>query len=256
MAIHIRQIAFVAHELAPTMQAITDVLGVEICFRDKGVAVFGLENALVPVGTQFIEVVAPTQEGTAGGRYLERRKGDGGYMVICQCDRDGEQAEVRQRAADAGIRIAWEREHESGNFMQLHPRDTGGSFFEIDWDENKQPAGHWEPAGGSGWETYMKTDRVNGISAAELQSPDPEALAKRWAGVVGGELRMNGKYYELPMANGVIRFGELMDDRGEGLSAIDITTTDKEAVKSAAAKCGVPVEGDTVMLCGVRINLV
>ncbi len=256
MAIHIRQIAFVAHELAPTMDAITDVLGVEICFRDKGVATFGLENALVPVGTQFIEVVAPVEEGTAGGRYLERRKGDGGYMIICQCDQDGEQEEVKKRAADAGIRIAWERSHESGNFMQLHPRDTGGTFFEIDWDQNKQPTGHWEPAGGSGWEKHVKTERVSRITAAELQSPDPEGLAKRWAGIAGGDLKLAGAAYELPMANGTIRFVEETDGRGEGLSAIDIQASDKDAVLAAARARGVPVTGDTVELCGVRINLV
>jgi len=37
----------------------------------------GLHNFLMPVGSNFLEVVAPSREGTAGGRYLDRRGGDG-----------------------------------------------------------------------------------------------------------------------------------------------------------------------------------
>ena len=45
----------------------------------QGSAEFGLENTLMPVGRNFLEVVAPIQEGTAAGRYLDRRGGNGGY---------------------------------------------------------------------------------------------------------------------------------------------------------------------------------
>ncbi len=40
----------------------------------------------MPVGKNFLEVVAPIREGTAGGRDLKRRGGDGVYMVITQVD--------------------------------------------------------------------------------------------------------------------------------------------------------------------------
>ena len=36
------------------------------------------------IRTNFLEIVAPVKNNTAAGRYLDRRKGDGGYMVICQ----------------------------------------------------------------------------------------------------------------------------------------------------------------------------
>jgi hypothetical protein len=62
------------------------VLGVKVCYRDPGVGKYGLENALFPIGNQLLEVVAPVEENTAGGRYLDRRGGDGGYMAITQCD--------------------------------------------------------------------------------------------------------------------------------------------------------------------------
>ena len=77
MWLRLRQIALVAHKLAPIAKDMHDVFDLEVGFRDPGVKTFGLENALFPVGNQFIEVVSPIQENTAGGRYLDRRRGDG-----------------------------------------------------------------------------------------------------------------------------------------------------------------------------------
>ena len=86
MTIRLRQICFVAEKLAPVVEDLTSIFGLEVCFVDEGVGVFGLENSLFPVGSNFFEVVAPTKDNTAAGRFLRRRNGDGGYMVICQCD--------------------------------------------------------------------------------------------------------------------------------------------------------------------------
>ena len=83
----IRQIALVARELEPTVSAICDVLDLEVGFRDPGVKLFGLSNAVIPVGDTFLEVVSPTKKDTTAGRLLDRRGGDGGYMVILQSSR-------------------------------------------------------------------------------------------------------------------------------------------------------------------------
>src|SRR5262249_61654247 len=80
MWLRMRQIALIARELAPVVDEIREVFGLEVAYRDPEVAAFGLENAVFPVGNQFLEVVAPVREGTAGGRYLDRRGGDGGDM--------------------------------------------------------------------------------------------------------------------------------------------------------------------------------
>src|SRR5260370_8098111 len=82
MWLRLRQIALVAHELTPIAQDMHDLFGLEVGFRDPGVKTFGLENALFPVGNQFIEVVSPIQENTAGGRYLDRRGGARGSLAI------------------------------------------------------------------------------------------------------------------------------------------------------------------------------
>ena len=86
MWLRLRQIAGVAEKLAPVESDLMEVLGVQVCYRDPGIDFFGLENALFPIGDQLLEVVAPIRENTAGGRYLARRGGDSGYMVITQCD--------------------------------------------------------------------------------------------------------------------------------------------------------------------------
>ena len=58
MKLRLRQIAGVAGELSPVEQQICRVLGVEVCYRDKGVAYFGLENALFPIGNQLLDGTA------------------------------------------------------------------------------------------------------------------------------------------------------------------------------------------------------
>ncbi|MBT7756607.1 MAG: hypothetical protein HN732_04725, partial [Rhodospirillaceae bacterium] len=68
--LRLRQICLVAHELAPAVDDLCEVLGLATCHHDPAVGAYGLENALLPVGTNFLEVVAPTESGTAGGRYL------------------------------------------------------------------------------------------------------------------------------------------------------------------------------------------
>ena len=103
MTIQLRQICLVAEKLAPVVDDLTSILGIKSCYVDPGVGAFGLENNLMPIGKNFLEVVAPTQANTAGGRYLERRGGDGGYMVITQIDTLSEHQRLRQRALDTGV---------------------------------------------------------------------------------------------------------------------------------------------------------
>jgi len=257
MPLSLRQICLVAAELKPAVQDLKTVLGLEVCHVDPDVGIFGVENSLLALGTNFIEVVAPTREKTAAGRYLERRGGDGGYMIITQATSVEYQNACRKRAQDMGIRIAWEAPHGTGNFMQLHPADTGGSFFEIDWDENNNHCGNWAPAGGSGWESFVKVDVVTAIKAAELQSSDPVALAKRWSAITDIPLRQSAAGHpEMALRNAHIRFVEATDGRGEGLAAIDIEAADPRRLLQSADKRGFKNSETQVSICGMRFNLV
>jgi hypothetical protein len=256
MRLRLRQIALVAEKLEPVVDDLRTVLGIEVCYRDPGVERFGLENALLPIGNQFLEVVAPIRPGTAGGRYLERRGGDGGYMVITQCD---DHAPRRRRVEELGIRIVTQFETEHFRNMQLHPKDTGGSFFEIDqqlgsdgWTDD----GPWEPAGGADWKKAQRLDRVRGIAAAEIQSPDPTDIATRWSEIAQLPVTRDHGVPQLALVGSTVRFVEPMDGRGEGLGALDLRASDRAAVMAAARERGLDRGPAQVYLCGMRINLV
>ena len=256
MSIRLRQICLVAAKLAPAVEDLKAVLGLEVCFKDKGVEVFGLENSLLPVGSNFIEVVAPIQENTAAGRYLKRRNGDGGYMVICQCDSEATQAARKARAASLHVRVAWERDSKDFHGMQLHPADTGGAFFELDWDKMGQPEGHWEPAGGSNWTSARLTGVVTSFRAVELQSADPRGLAERWSSIAEIPLRNDSRgRTEMPLDNASVRFVEANDGRGEGLGGIDIVVADPKRLLATAESRGCRAGGGQVVICGTRFYL-
>jgi hypothetical protein len=253
--LRLRQIALVAEKLAPVEEEIAGVLGVEVCYRDPGVGHFGLENALFPIGNQLLEVVAPTREGTAGGRYLDRRGGDGGYMVITQCNAH---APRRARVKELGVRVV--NHYDSGEFrnMQLHPKDTGGSFFEI--DEMVGPGAHdldgpWEPAG-KDWQRARCTERVTAILAAEVQCADPGKVAERWSEIAELPLADKDGALTLALDNAAVRFVPCTDGRPEGLGGIDVACADKAAVLASAKPRGAVTGTDQVTLCGLRINLV
>jgi len=256
MWIRLRQIALVAADLRTASLDIGTVLGVEPCFVDPGVKVFGLKNMLWPVGTQFLEVVTPIEDGTAGGRYIERRGGDGGYMVITQVD---DVAHRRARAAELDVRVAYDLHHpdDGHDGIQLHPADTGGSFFEM--DQMTMPGGDavggpWYPAG-KNWQPYVRSDWVSGISAAELQSPDPDRLAARWSAIAEIDLVTEEGVPTMHLDNAAVRFVEATDGRGEGLGGIDVVTVDRDAVLDGARTRDVLVGDDQVMIAGLRVNL-
>lgn len=238
MWLRLRQIALVATELDPVVDALCDTLGIRVCYRDPGVAQFGLHNALMPVGNQFIEVVAPTRDDTAAGRYLDRRAGDGGYMVITQCD----DFEVRRKRVDElGLRLAFSFEV-PGQFrnMQIHPKDSGGTFFEIDHqmgDGWHLPDGPWHPAGPS-WKQGRDMSRVDGIKAAEIQADDPNELAARWGAIAEVPVTVVDEIPTLRFDNADIRFVPCRDGRPEGLGGIDVGTHGADIVEQTAKANG------------------
>lgn len=254
MWLRLRQICLVAEKLAPVEEAICGVLGVKVCYRDPLVGRHGLENALFPIGSQMLEVVAPVEENTAGGRYLERRNGDGGYMVITQCD---SHTPRKARVDELGIRIVGYAERDTFTMMQLHPKDTGGSFFEI--SEEIGPGAHdldgpWTPAG-LDWKAGQVLDRVTGIAAAEVQCDDPAKLAARWSEIAQIPLSEGTENPTLPLENATVRYVPCTDGRPEGLGCIDIITSDKDAILAAAEKRGAVKSENQIYICGTRINL-
>ncbi len=255
MAIHLRQIALVAHNLSQAIGDLNAVFGIHNSYVDDGVAQWGLENTLLAVGTDFIEVVAPTKSGTSAGRYLDRRKGDGGYMVICQADSAATQADVMARAEQAKVRVAFEREAPEWHIVQFHPGDMRASFLEVDSDQVNDFVGNWHPAGGLGWEGTVDTSTTLGFAGVELQGPDPIALAQHWSEVMGIKAEALDAQPFIPLANAKIRFVKDTDGRGPGLSGVDLKVQNVEAVLQSAKARSCATQGNTVEICGTRFYL-
>jgi len=140
----LRQICLVAPQLAPVISDIAEIMGLAVCYRDGNVAKYGLENALLPVDTILLEVVAPFKAGTTAGRFIEKTGGRGGYMAIFCCDDPDE----RGRSANAlGVRTANVIDHAPYHGVQLHPRDCRAAFIEFNHTEGSDDIlGAYPPA--------------------------------------------------------------------------------------------------------------
>lgn len=254
MWLRLRQICFVAEELAPVEEALMDIFRVKVSHREPNIKRFGLENVLFPFGNQFVEVVAPIDANTTAGRYLERRGGEGGYMFITQCDK---LAPRRARVESLGIRIVEEMEKSNFLNIQLHPKDTGGTLFEIDeqlGEDAQALDSPWYP-GGPDWKPAQSLERVNGIAAAEIQCEDPAAVAALWSKIAEIPLMNEAGNPVMPLDNSTARFVPCADGRPEGLGGIDLSTTDKAAILASASERGVVSGESQVSICGMRINL-
>jgi catechol 2,3-dioxygenase-like lactoylglutathione lyase family enzyme len=226
----LRQIALVAHDLAAARAEITGVLGLDYAYDDPGVGKYGLRNAVFPVGTTFLEVVSPKTPGTTAQRLLEKRGGDGGYMVILQVD---DLAEARARVRDAGARVVDQTNKDGAAFTHIHPKDVGGAILSID---HMIPKERWE-WGGPHWADHARTDVSVAIVGAELQAEDPSRMAARWSAVLG-------------------RFVSAHDGRGEGLGGFDVAVRSPSEVHRRAEAMGLLDPNGVIILSGTRVQLV
>lgn len=242
----LRQIALVGADLAAATADIEAVLGVHNPYDDPGVGTYGLRNGVWAVGHTFLEVVSPKAEGTTAGRLIEKRGGDGGYMVILQT-RDLPAA--RATAADAGARVVEQIDREGVAATHYHPRDVGGAILSIDWMD---PWERWE-WGGKGWEANALPGQA--IVGAELQAENPEAMAKRWGEVLGLPPIEVDRVWRIVLEGGEIRFVPLADARGEGLRGFDVALPDPVAARAVAEQRGLLDADGEVVLCGTRVYL-
>ena len=80
------------------------------------------------------------------------------------------------------------------------------------------------------------------MAAAELQSEDPERLARRWSEVIERPVRMQDGERTIALDDATLRFTEAADGRGEGLAGLDLACTD-------------PGRRGLVLVCGIRFRL-
>lgn len=249
--LRLRQICLVAPHLAPVISDISEIMGLNVCYRDGNVAKYGLENALLPVDTILLEVVAPTQAGTAAGRFLDKTGGRGGYMAIFCCN----DPDARGKHANGiGVRTANMITHAPYHGVQLHPRDCRAAFIEFNHTAGSDDVLGPYPPAGPDWQKAIKKDVTLALPGVEMQSPDPQGLAEHWGKILGVAVSRNtGGEPELKLPNASFRFVEGASDLMSGLT---FRVADIARVRDAAKAKGCKVSGDTFDLCGVTFGLV
>jgi Glyoxalase-like domain len=236
----LRQAVLVAHELEPAVRALATQLGLREPYRDPGVRQFGLENAVFALHDCFLEVVSPVRPGTAAGRYLEQRGGDGGYMVMFDLE---DLAAARARAAADGVRVVWQIDLPDISGTHLHPADMQGAIVSID---GSSPYGSWR-WGGPQWTGRIADDGAPvTLTGVSLAVGDPQAVAERWGAILGVPPRPldGGRAAALELDGGAVRFTGAAGRRDEGLNEVWLELP--EELRAGR---------DTLELLGVRLRL-
>ena len=240
----IRQIVMVSSLRDPIVSDLSQLFGLEVAFNDPGVGHFGLENAVMPLGTDFLEVVSPIEENTTAGRYLQKRGGDGGYMVIIQVD---DFDKTKSLVHDNEIEIVWDTDLPEAKAIHLHPKQMGGAIVSLDWMNPKES---WKWAGPE-WNKYI-TDDIKGIDGVEIQANNPEEMFNRWKDILDAS-NINESEKKIYLDNTWISFTD-EDDRGSGISAFSLITDNKELLISRAKEFGF-LQEDNIVIGGVKFYL-
>jgi hypothetical protein len=245
MSLRIRQIVLAAKDLETTVNQLTRLLDVDICYRDPEVAKFGLANALLLIGDQFLEVVSPIEDNTAAGRHLQRH-GDSGYMLILQTD---DLIRDQKRFDELGVRSIWESNRADIRAVHLHPKDIGGAIVSID-----QPAQveAW-PWAGSQWQTIRRAGGAQKVMSTTIGAVDPKAMANRWARVLGSAapVSRNDEYF-IEIDRGELLFRPAKTDV---LTEFKLVVTDLNQALRVARELGLETQDNRVSVCGTSFIL-
>lgn len=249
----LRQVALVAKDLEPVRKAFEDVFGLNVAYRDPGVGVYGLVNVVMPFGGDFIEIVQPIAADASAGRYLARRGGDAGYMLIFQAP---DAIRHRKRLAELGIRNIAELNTRGYTFTHFHPADVNGVLTSIDTEGDgvswNDPDGSWTPAGPD-WKKARAGAGILGIRGARVQVPDPHAATKRWAELFEAKAAPDG--ISIAVDGATIAFVPSADPRASGIVGLDLAVKDPKAHLQRARTAGLRVDGDAVTIGGVAMHL-
>lgn len=129
LAYNIDHVAIAVRDLDDAIERYRTLYGVE-AIRREIVADQGVEEAMLPVGGSFVQLLAPLGADTPVGRFLEAR-GEGLHhlafavadinQALAHLEAEGARLIDRQpRRGGGGARIAF-----------VHPKDTAGTLIEL-----------------------------------------------------------------------------------------------------------------------------
>ena len=242
----IRQIVMVSALRDPIVNNLCELFECEVAFNDPGVGHFGLENAVIPIGTDFLEVVSPKEENTTAGRFLEKRNGDGGYMIIIQVDDFKDSKSLVERN---NIGVVWETDLPEAKAIHLHPKQMGGAILSLDWMNPKES---WKWAGPE-WTSHI-SGPITGVDGVQIQSDNPETMFQDWLEVLGNPKSSKEKL-KIFLDDTWLEFILDSDGRGPGVSAFSLKAKDHDIINKRALELGLISDG-LICLGGINFYLV
>jgi hypothetical protein len=238
--VRLRQAVLAAADLERTAAALKESLHLGEPFHDPSVGVFGLANAVFALRECFLEVVSPVQADTAAGRHMARRGGDCGYMAIFDLE---DLAGARLRAAQLGVRTAWELDLPDISTTHLHPADIQGTIVSLD---QSRPYGTWR-WGGPDWTGQTGTGAAARLAGVTIAVPEPDVVAARWGEVLGVRVK-RGSQPALDLDDAAVRFTTPTDGR-EGLIEIVVELPSPEPACGSLSAPIPTIELGTVRVC-------
>jgi catechol 2,3-dioxygenase-like lactoylglutathione lyase family enzyme len=248
----LRQVALASGRLDAVVKAFGDVFALKLAYEDPNVGVYGLRNAVLPAGTGFLEVVEPVREDASAARFLTRRGGDAGYMVILQvADAEAERA----RVVAMGVRVVDDIDRPHYRCSHFHPADFGGVLASFDQQRTEPdhlaPWGDWMPAGPD-WRR-ARTDEVVDLVSVTISAPDPAALARRWSQLLARP-QDGADPLCIPLEHGAIRFAAAAPGAATCVTGVDLKVRDPAAAVRNAKAAGLEADERGVLIGGVRFR--
>lgn len=248
----LRQVALASGRLDEVVKAFADVFGLKVAYEDPNVGVYGLRNAVLPAGTGFLEIVEPVRDDASAGRFLKRRGGDAGYMVILQVpDAEAERA----RAAAMGVRVVDDIDRPHYRCSHFHPADFGGILASFDQQRTEPdhlaPWGDWMPAGPD-WRR-ARTDEVLDLVSVTISAPDPAALARRWSELLARPLDRADPLC-IPLEHGAVRFAPAVPGAATCVTGVELRVRNPAAAIRNAKAAGLEADERGVLIGGVRFH--
>ena len=125
----IEHIALAVEDLDAAVAHYEDVWGLEVSHRER-VEDQGVEEAMLPIGESFIQLLGPTGPDTTVGKFVAKR-GEGLHHIAYEVpDLEGALAELKER----GVRLIDEAPRRGGRGHMVafvHPRGNHGLLVEL-----------------------------------------------------------------------------------------------------------------------------
>ena len=125
----IEHVALAVQDLDTAVAHYRDVWGLEVSHRER-VEDQGVEEAMLPIGESFLQLLGPTGPDTTVGKFIEHR-GEGLHHVAYEVpDLEGALADLKER----GVRLIDEVPRRGGRGHMIafvHPKGNHGLLVEL-----------------------------------------------------------------------------------------------------------------------------